>query len=1155
MSASIAAGGPTDGQREDPADIDLLQWEEIAEMAQRRRHAGARTLASFIREGQMANCATGKNDATTTIIDQGERRTYAIGDDTIRSLFDHLEACRLEGSVCHWSERQGTLAAPSTGIMLDYDIYTAGAPPAMGERHFSGIAKALAATLQRDLDFGKVWPAPPGARAHTAKFKIFFIAKPAAVRVDSGPAGGKTTGATYKYGFHVLVPGVRVGRAYKKWLVQKFRTDEAVRRIFAMVGVDDAPACLDQNSASVPVLFFGSCKRGGTPYVLAAAYEAEIDVADGAESGFVLEAGVLPIGAAELAAHNLVAETSLRVEAAYPDGRPPLVAKHDYVCRPAAAIAANGWAERAAGGVVASDELVDSENSISALALHDPEARYLHTLLGLLPLEYAEDRNKWRNVIYALSNAGEAYKPLAVWFSQRAPLKWAAGGPAALDSLWAEAAARRGRPGEGVVTVRSLAFWARTADEAKYAAAMERAYFTTLTTYVYEFGGKLQHYMIAKVLHSMLHGKFVVDVGDGARGAAYVWYEFVVPGQPMRPGEVWKWRRELVQPGELQVYISERLSRVLVQISDHLEEKRAAAGDNKDQAKYYHNMIKAFGASRSNLYHDGFKHGVIAQAAPLFHRRGFRDQLDNLPNLFGVANGVLSIGPKCELVDRFHEYPVSRYSNVVYKRFDSSDPMVALVLGFIARVFPEPDARDWVLFHAAQGLSRSTKEGLLLLLEGGGQNGKTAFVRAVAHALGPYATKFNIQLLSSERESADRPNSALMALRDVNYAYCEETSKAQVLNDARMKEVVNSGELSGRDLNTKQETFTMKANLVVASQFSFLVLTKDHGTWRRIWHYTAKSKFRAEPDPNNPFEHPDDPRFANGLPEDPAYQAAWLSVLAHYYERLQNEYGGQLKRVRSPTIEAETDAFRIQQDTLHRWIRERVVCSTPEHATTYPVSVLAELYLEWYAKNIDRTTRHTISAVIKDIESSILGKSLRPGLRGTLALPDCRIAGDSDCVLFPGETFLVEAGARDPSWSRLLAESSIGSRRLDGREWWEPRDPVCDASAAFVAESSPGADAAADRAHLADLADLVGVGADDSALIRGALAGGDSPASDELLTCDDLLAGYELVAGCNSAGGDLPVGDELTASKAPPASKAPRSRAFRRDNIDAADFE
>ena len=88
-----------------------------------------------------------------------------------------------------------------------------------------------------------------------------------------------------------------------------------------------------------------------------------------------------------------------------------------------------------------------------------------------------------------------------------------------------------------------------------------------LTGYVYEHGGKLQHYMIAKILEVMLGAKFCVDIDVGARGAqAYCWFEFVLPGQAQRPGEVWKWRKE-VEPDDVHIYMSEKLARVLDQIS------------------------------------------------------------------------------------------------------------------------------------------------------------------------------------------------------------------------------------------------------------------------------------------------------------------------------------------------------------------------------------------------------------------------------------------------------------------------------------------------------------------------------------------------------------------------------------------------------------
>ena len=47
----------------------------------------------------------------------------------------------------------------------------------------------------------------------------------------------------------------------------------------------------------------------------------------------------------------------------------------------------------------------------------------------------------------------------------------------------------------------------------------------------------------------------------------------------------------------------------------------------------------------------------------------------------------------------------------------------------------------------------------------------------------------------------------------------EELNKTVALNVARMKEIVNPGDVTGRDLNSKQEEFSITCNIVVASQY------------------------------------------------------------------------------------------------------------------------------------------------------------------------------------------------------------------------------------------------------------------------------------------------------------------------------------------------
>jgi hypothetical protein len=263
--------------------------------------------------------------------------------------------------------------------------------------------------------------------------------------------------------------------------------------------------------------------------------------------------------------------------------------------------------------------------------------------------------------------------------------------------------------------------------------------------------------------------------------------------------------------------------------------------------------------------------------------------------------------------------------------------------------------------------------------------------------LGPYADKFNIQLLSCDREEADKPNSAMMKFKYVNWAYAEEANKAQTLNTARMKELVNAGEVSSRELNSKQETFTMKCNFVVASQYSFIINTTDHGTWRRLKHYTSKTKFCADPDPNNPLEKKDNQNFNLVYSSNPNFLSSMLSILTHYYERLQKEYNGELKRVPCPTLDIETEIFRTGQDAVHRWICENIVKS-PDAILEYDLGTLTVNYSDWYKIYIDRKTIITADTFKKEIMSSAISKYLKPTANKSVVLKECRLLTGQDTI-------------------------------------------------------------------------------------------------------------------------------------------------------------
>ena len=1046
-----------------PAETDALAWAAVAETDQRKRNAGARGLSSFA-----LNIAhkyeTKKADAATNIIDQGKRKTYNFGVATMQELFRNLEICRLEKSTCRWSERQGIPTHPSCGIMLDYDIVTTKRRPELTSRHCYRIASALIAKLQADIDFGKQIRDADENAPSDAVFHMFFIVKPEALPIAKKSEADEQL---YKFGFHILIPGIQINRSYKKWFLRNFRADPGVASVMREMGVtSDTDECLDMNSASVPVLFFGSCKYGSIPYTLGSTLEITIDISDATWSP---PPAVKVMKMPELLGYNLVAEMSLVSDADYSasDGRKPLVHKRIFKCREEISSVTQDWGERTVGNTTAQDQLILVEHDLSTLTMQNAEARHMHALLDILGPEFHTDRNKWRNVIFALANTNSTYKPLAIWFSHKCPHNTTYGTRSnEVDQVWDDAIARRGGGGKQI-TYRSILYWARNADEGRFFTIMNRSYFTMLMNYIFAHGGRIDHYMIAKILYIMLGAKFCVDLDVGARGIKYCWYEFVIPGQSMKDGEVWKWRREH-EPDDIHIYMSEKLPNVFDQAAENIAELGANAGD-EDKAKYYANLGKQSAMSKLKLYNNRFKNSVVAEARFLFRRRGFAEKLDADPLLFGTLNGVLQIGHKCVMVDHFHEHAISKFSPVAYTKFNPAQPThwQQLVLDAIADIIVEPDARDWIMYHAAQGLSGEPKEGLMLLWEGGGQNGKTSFLRWVAKSLGPYADKFNIQLMCCDREDADKPNSAMMRFKHVNYAYSEESNKSQTLNVARMKEMVNAGEVSGRELHGVQETFTMKANLVAASQYSFKVNTTDHGTWRRLRQYTSKAKFRMNPDPGNPFEKKDDQRFVRQYPSDPHFQSAFLSILVHYYERLQAEYGGQLKNVKSPTIERETEEFRIGQDSLHRWVCESIVKS-PDCEVEYSLGSLGMYYTEWYNTNIEHK-RQVAGEILKEIEASAIGKYLRPAANRTLVLKGCRVLVGDEMALRAGEELLIAVDNRGIRTAEGWALELQGVSPTSGRKWWEGpssaqiNNPIIKNGNELLSFNDDGAMARADR--------------------------------------------------------------------------------------------
>lgn len=994
-----------------PAEADCQLQGELHYKVDSHVKACIQELSQFL-EQIAAHHVTPKRCEDTNI-HRMKGGTYNLPPHHLQTLFLLLEACRREGVSERYAERQGTARVRATGIMLDFDVAVPDAAvdrPPLTDVQAHMIATAVAMQLGQDFDFESQLP-----RGHVPRLHIVFTARP-------------HLGRAPKRGFHVLVPGLRVERAYKRLLIDQLKENRLINRVLAEMGAPEPGQCLDVNSAHVPVLLLGSGKLGTEPYQLAHAFEVDI------EPGCPVMVRPTTLGADA----NLVAELSLVETAAYLT-RAPAILKQEFVPRPEVLerVAARG-APAAAGF---------ADNDLEVLLVLDHDARYCHALLDILPPEYAAEYGKWRNVIFALASKGETYRPLADWFSAKCPEKYS---PEGVARMWESAQTNR----DATITDRSIAYWARQTDPVRFLEVNRLNVLQFLKAHLYEHEGRLEHIPVANALQRMFGYKFVSDSVPGGTVARpqYVWYEFVSPDDSMRPGEVWKWRLEPLPDG-LWNMVHTKIDQLMSMV---IESVRVLQNNTEEEnkIKYLKRLMSTLKTSRSKLQNVNFIDRVVSASSMLFRRRGFHELMDSRYDLLGVANGVLQVAdrarPACQLLTGFHGMPVCKFTPLPWAPFDPVQPWTRIALGCVKDIVVEPDARDWILFHAAQALFSGPKEGFLLMWEGGGANGKTSLLRAVAECLGPYANKFNIELLCNKREDPDRPNSAVMVFKHCNYMYCEESNRGQELNPARLKEIIGTGKMTGRDLNTRQETFRIRSNAVIASQFNLRVPVSDHGTWRRMMVYRGKITYTTSP--SGPFERLKDPRYINEYLETPEYLAAWLSILSHYYNRLQREYGGLLENVPCPTIARETEVFRISQDTMHRWLCQNLVRTTA--GRDYGLPAMAELHKRWYESNVDNRRVKNIADIISEIENSALGSHLKVADNGVKVLHGYRIIEGGDVPkLEDGEQWFGHQAAV-PAHASAGGASALASE--DRERWWDaPAAPAAPIAPAARVDSEP----------------------------------------------------------------------------------------------------
>lgn len=232
---------------------------------------------------------------------------------------------------------------------------------------------------------------------------------------------------------------------------------------------------------------------------------------------------------------------------------------------------------------------------------------------------------------------------------------------------------------------------------------------------------------------------------------------------------------------------------------------------------------------------------------------------------------------------------------------------------FLADIFGgDQELVDWVQLALGYSLIGRVILEILLVLIGGGHNGKSTFLEADQRVLGEYAAVIPSSTIL-ERQQDNRPDEDIVKLRGRRLAVAFETSKSLELDDKTLKRVTSRDKLYGRAIYEHRVEWFPTHTAWLATNNLPKVSDASIATWRRLVIIPFRQQFATDGQPDLP---PADLTMPDKLAAEAPGILAWLvRGSVRFVER------GTLEPFPAAVRSATRD-YRLQEDRLGEFVEE-----------------------------------------------------------------------------------------------------------------------------------------------------------------------------------------------------------------------------------------
>lgn len=317
-------------------------------------------------------------------------------------------------------------------------------------------------------------------------------------------------------------------------------------------------------------------------------------------------------------------------------------------------------------------------------------------------------------------------------------------------------------------------------------------------------------------------------------------------------------------------------------------------------------------------------------------------ELDAEPGLLGVRNGVLDLRKRCLIAFSPDDLIIKR-AGVDFDTEATAPQFEA----FLKCVQPDVEVRRLLQQIAGLTLWGKPGEQRLFFFHGGGANGKTTFVEALAYVLGDYVVSIQAEALMRQERSSQGPSADTLRLLGARGAFASEVREGR-LDEERVKLWTGGDVLSARPVYGKDFIdFAPSHTFIMTGNHRPAIHETSVGIWRRVTLIDWKTKIPA---------HQQDSGLSDRLRTEGSGILNWaLDGLSDYWSN---------GLVLPASVINATETYRSEEDIIGQFISE---CCTVGSNLSCKTGDLYHAYGRWADGNgMKAATKHTFTRRLND---------------------------------------------------------------------------------------------------------------------------------------------------------------------------------------------